>query len=435
MVSYPGANSPDVLSLLASATQFTESENEDIQIYHFSLELIEAAFSQFNFSEIISVVNVGNLKVAELWHGPTGSFKDIALGLVSQLINYFLSTAKEKATVLVSTAGNTGGAVTQCFAGSDHVDVIVMYPKKGVDPVQELQMCTVMADNVTIFASEASSCDGNDLVVKRLFADRELVKQHNLMGLNSINIGRVLVQMVHFFYIYFRVCDDVGDDVVFSVPTGGCGNLAAGVIAKLMGLPVKFIVAVNHNDLIHRIIAMGEMKRPKEIMYSHANAIGTGSPGNMERILALLTEDPVLIARQMSDWESRGSVDLTSFQLMAIQKLMWSSSVFEQEILDVIKEVKTGNSYDICPQTAAAMSAARKFLVSCDSTQTATTSRVVCLSTATLAKCTRVAATAGVDMSCPPAFKALQDLPQKSIFLQQGGDWDKIVRNKIIMPK
>ena len=185
--------------------------------------------------------------------------------------------------------------------------------------------------------------------------------------------------------------------------------------------------------LIHRTIVMGRNEETQGD--PSVNAIGTGSPGNMERILALLTEDPVLIARQMSDWESRGSVDLTAFQLTAIHKLMWSSSVFEQEIFDVIKEVKTGNRYDVCWQTAVAMSAARKFLVSCDSTQAVTTSRIVFLSTATLAKYTRVAATAGVDMSCSPAFKALQDIPQKSILLQQGKDWDQIMCDKIIMAK
>lgn len=398
------------------------------------VELIDAGFSQFTFPEIVSVVNVGDLKVAELWHGPTGSFKDISLGLINQLINYFLSKTKERATVLVSTAGNTGSAVARCFAGSDHVDVIVMYPKQGVDEVQELQMCTVLADNVTIFGSETSSCDDNDVVLKQLFSDHKLVKQHSLIGLNSMNIGRVLIQMIHFFYIYFKVCSEVGDDVVFSVPTGGCGNLAAGVIAKMMGLPVKFIVAVNHNDLIHRIIATGEMKRHERVLYSHANAISTGSLGNMERILALLTKDSELIAQQMSDWESLGSVNLTSFQLMTIQKLMWSFSVSEQEILDVMKEVKTGYSYDICPQTAVAIFAARKFLVDGllnYGTETVTSSRVVCLSTATLVKYTRVAALAGVEVPCLPAFMALQDLPQKTISLQQGEDWGQIVYGKV----
>lgn len=254
---------------------------------------------------------------------------------------------------------------------------------------------------------------------------------------NSLNVSRVLMQIVHFFYAYFCVCTTVGDEVIFSIPTGGCGNLAAGVIARLMGLPVKFIVAVNHNDIIHRAISSGAIQRPKQIIHSHASGIDAGSPSNMERVLALLTDDAVLIAKQMSDWESCGKVDLTSFQLIAIQKLMWSTSVSEQEILDVIKEVKTQHDYDICPQTAVAISAAQKFSMSRQGherlliSQTVTCLPVVCLSTASLAKYTGVGAKAGVAAPCPPAFKALYDLPQKMIQLCAGEDWEKIIRDRI----
>ena len=397
------------------------------------LEFIDSSFVEFDLSEVVCVVDVGELQIAELWHGPTGSFKDIALGLVGKLLNYFLAKRGECATVLVSTAGNTGGAVAHCLAGSTCANVIMLYPKDRVDRVQELQMGTVAAENVTVYATRESSVEDNDAVLKRLFDDRQLVERHNLMGLNSVNIGRILMQVVHFFYCYFKVCKEIGNEVVFSVPTGGCGNLAAGIIARLMGIPIKFIVGVNHNDVIHRMIQTGTIQQPREILPSFASAIETGSPSNMERILALLTNSAELIAEQMSDWKSKSKMELTSFQLAALQKIMWSSSVSEREILCVINEVKTRYDYDVCPQTAVAISAARKFT---DERRKGvldfvTQAPIVCLSTATLGKYTAVAAKAGVVAPCFLAVAALQDHPMKSILLQEGEDWEAVIRCQI----
>ena len=373
-----------------------------------------------------------------MWHGPTGAFKDIALGLVAKMVNYFLGERHEHATVLTVTSGDTGPSAIHGVLGSDNMDIIVMYPKGRISRVQELQMTTVDAENVTVFGGEDAVADDFDILVKRIFSDAEFSHLHNLVVLNSINIGRVIVQAVHHFHAYLRACSSVGDEVLISIPTGACGNVASGVLAQRMGLPVKFIVGVNHNDIVHRCITTGRLQQSDEVIHSYASAMDIQTPYNIERVVSFLSDNVDDVADQFSQFDSTGQMDLTPSQLTTIQKLLWSTSVSQDNILKTMQETMAEYNYHICPHTAVGIHAATIFcqspyaksqLLSPSSSLSST--HIVCYATATLAKFKEVADKAGIPSPSPPSVEALYGLPERACVLKQGEDWEAIIRHRI----
>lgn len=383
---------------------------------------------------------MGDLLVAEMWHGPTGAFKDIALGLVAKLVNYFLGERGEHATVLVVTSGDTGPAAIHGVLGCNNMDIIVMYPKGRVSHAQELQMSTVDAENVTVYQGEDAIADDGDNLVKHIFNDVKFSHHHNLIMMNSINIGRILVQSVHHFYTYLSACSSVGDEVLISIPTGACGNLASGILAQKMGLPVKFIVGVNHNDIVHQCISTGCLDQPAadDVMQSHASAMDAQIPYNMERVVSFITDDMSIVAEQFNKWYSTGKLDLTPSQLTEIQKRAWSTSVGQEDILDTMREAMAKYNYHLCPHTAVGVRAAKKFCQSPDAQHqllslgtSLSSTPIVCYATATLAKFKEVAEQAGITAPCPPLIEALYGLPEKARVLRKGDDWEAIVRQRI----
>ena len=190
-------------------------------------KLINNAFKSFkDENEPISIAKLKNgLNIAELFHGPTLAFKDLALGVVGQLYEYFLEKAEKHMTVLIGTSGDTGSAAINAVRGLKWVDVVVLLPKGRCTKIQELQMTTVLDENVHCFGVDGSS-DDLDVPIKAVFADLEYTKNNNLCSINSINWARILVQISHYFYCYFQLAENVGDLVEIVIPTGACGNIA-----------------------------------------------------------------------------------------------------------------------------------------------------------------------------------------------------------------
>lgn len=402
-----------------------------------SSELIELSFSRFHSSEVIPVQQIGNFMVVEMWHGPTGAFKDIAMVLVANLVNYFLGKRQEHATVLITTSGDTGPSAIHGVLGLDNMDIIVMYPKGSVSRVQELQMTTVDAENVTVFGGEGVDLGDFDALMKQIFGDAEFSCLHNLIGLNSINIGRIIIQAVHHFYAYLKACSSIGDEVIISIPTGACGHLASGVLAQQMGLPVKFIIGVNHNDKIHRCITTGSLQQPEKVIQSYASAMDIQIPYNIERVISFLSRN-VDVADQFTQYDSTGQMDLTPSQLTTIQKLIWSTSVSQADILKTMQETKAEHDYLICPHTAVGIHAATMFCQSPDAigrllspSSSLASTPIVCYATATLAKFKEVADKAGIPSPTLLYVDALYELPEKARLLKQGQDWESIIRSRI----
>uniref|UniRef100_A0A8C0KRE0 Threonine synthase like 2 n=1 Tax=Canis lupus dingo TaxID=286419 RepID=A0A8C0KRE0_CANLU len=193
-------------------------------------DLIDRAFSRFRHREVVHLSRLRNgLNVLELWHGATYAFKDLSLCCTAQFLQYFLEKKEKHITVVVGTSGDTGSAAIESVQGTKNIDIIVLLPKGHCTKIQELQMTTVLRENVHVFGVEGNS-DELDEPIKAVFADVAFVKKHNLMSLNSINWARVLVQMAHHFFAYFRCAPSLDTcplpPVEVVVPTGAAGNLA-----------------------------------------------------------------------------------------------------------------------------------------------------------------------------------------------------------------
>uniref|UniRef100_A0A669EA66 Threonine synthase-like 2 n=1 Tax=Oreochromis niloticus TaxID=8128 RepID=A0A669EA66_ORENI len=190
--------------------------------------LVGEALSGFCVPEVVRIARLkGGLSILELFHGDTLAFKDLAMTCTVRFLNYFLQKREPQ-----GTSGDTGGSAIQSAKGLPGLDVVVVYPRGRITPVQEKHMISCLKDNVHVFAADGSS-DNIDQPLRRLFADQELVKSHGLMSLNSVNWSRVMIQLAHFIYAYLELSgvkqDDVGaalPELEVVVPTGGAGNIA-----------------------------------------------------------------------------------------------------------------------------------------------------------------------------------------------------------------
>ena len=263
--------------------------------------VIEGCYSNFDDpNDIIPLRTVGVVKVAEMWHGPTGAFKDIALSVVRRLVDLFLKKSNQKADIIVATTGDTGSAAIHSVLGSKNINIIVWYPRHDVSPVQELQMTTVDAPNVQVVSADGT-IDNIDSIVKKLFADQEFASKHNLTTLNSINVGRIIAQVVHFTYVYLKVCPGVDREVTFCVPSGGMGNFTGGVIARTMGVPLRLVCAVNENDIADRALRLNDFSLSGRMLHTPASALDTSLPYNLERVFYYLCGQRADIVRDVMD--------------------------------------------------------------------------------------------------------------------------------------
>ncbi len=190
--------------------------------------MITAAFTEhtFDHEEIIPVQKVvGDVHVAEIWHGPTLSFKDLSICCLGQFMEYFTKKKSRHITALVATSGDTGCSSTEILRKCANIDVICMFPTGSCSKVQKLQMTTILDENVHVFSAEGNT-DDFDAVIQSILKQPDLVKKYNLCTINSGNWARIMIQIVHYFYVYFKVCSNLKDEVHFIVPSGGTGNLS-----------------------------------------------------------------------------------------------------------------------------------------------------------------------------------------------------------------
>ncbi|KAG1957689.1 threonine synthase [Pimephales promelas] len=240
-------------------------------------ELIARALSSFSVPDAVRLVHLkDSLSILELFHGETLAFKDLAMTCTAQFLQYFLRRDGQRATILVGTSGDTGGSAIRSVLGLSEVDIVVVFPRGRVTRVQELQMTTSAADNVHVFAADGTS-DDIDVALRKLFADPELVRRHGLMSLNSVNWSRILVQTAHFLFAFLRLSGGDGEDsraeLEVLVPTGGAGNITAGFIMKLMGIPLRLVAMVNSNDIVHRAVQSADFSMADAVQQTLAPAI------------------------------------------------------------------------------------------------------------------------------------------------------------------
>lgn len=228
------------------------------------------------------------LYTLELFHGPTGAFKDFAARFMARLLGFFAKKSQKEITILVATSGDTGSAVAHGFLNVEGIKVIILYPSGKVSQLQEKQL-TGMGGNITALEVRGVFDDCQKLV-KQAFLDKELKEKMILASANSINIARLLPQSFYYLYLGARLKKE-NKPIVVSVPSGNFGNLTAGIIAKRMGAPiVKFVAATNRNNAVPEYLQTGEFKiRPSVATIS--NAMDVGNPSNFLRLLELYDND------------------------------------------------------------------------------------------------------------------------------------------------
>jgi len=233
----------------------------------------------------------------ELFHGPTLAFKDFGARFCSKLMSFLIKG--EKVKVLVATSGDTGSAVANGFYDVEGVEVVILYPSGKVSMLQEKQF-TTLGGNITALEVKGNFDDCQHLV-KEAFGDRELNEKMLLTSANSINIARWIPQCLYYFYAYSRLPPNRGE-VVFSVPSGNFGNLAAGILAERMGLPIScFIAATNVNKVVPEYL-MGSPFLAKPSIQTISNSMDVGNPSNFPRLLALYNNEEETIREKVKGY-------------------------------------------------------------------------------------------------------------------------------------
>ena len=275
--------------------------------------------------------------VLELFHGPSLAFKDFGARFMSRVMNYYLHAGEKELNVLVATSGDTGGAVALGFLGVPDTKVTILYPKGKVSPIQELQL-TTNGQNIHAIEIDGTFDDCQGLV-KQAFNDPELKEKFRLTSANSINISRLIPQTFYYFHAYAQLQRQGKTDVIFSVPSGNFGNIAAGFLAWKMGLPVKqFIAATNINDTVPAFLLSG-VYQAKPSVQTYSNAMDVGDPSNWVRIM-----------------------DIFEGNRADLKKLLTAYTFTDAETLEAIQKVYERHEYIMCPHTAIAWLASKQWL-------------------------------------------------------------------------
>ena len=316
--------------------------------------LIERAYSTFDTPDVVRLVEVGNVHVLELFHGPTLAFKDVALQLLGALFDYILTERGEHLNIVGATSGDTGSAAIAGVHGQQHIDIFVMYPDGRVSDLQELQMTTYADENVHCLAVQGSFDDCQGLL-KDLFNDLEFKQRMHLGAVNSVNWARVMAQIVYYGYASLQF----DTPVRFCIPTGNFGNVFAGYMARRMGFPVeKLVVATNENDILAQFFNTGVYQRG-EVHFTISPAMDIQVASNFERYLYYyFGEDAVKLRAFMEQFAQTGTAQLDN---PPEDDAIVATSVVKADVLGAIGEVFRNGDYVADPHTAVGMVAAARF--------------------------------------------------------------------------
>ena len=250
----------------------------------------------FTFPAPLACVN-DDIYALELFHGPTLAFKDFGGRFMAQALSAV--RGEGKITILTATSGDTGAAVAHAFYGLENINVVILYPKGKISPLQEKLFCT-LGGNIRTVAIE-SDFDACQALVKQAFDDAELRQAIGLNSANSINISRLLAQVCYYFEAVAQLPKEKRSEVVVSVPSGNFGNLTAGLIAKTLGLPIKrFIASTNANDTVPRYLKSGKWE-PNATVATLSNAMDVSRPNNWPRVEELFKRNGWNLADLGSD--------------------------------------------------------------------------------------------------------------------------------------
>ena len=322
------------------------------------LSLLKGAYGNINHEAKCPLVQLGdNLFLCELFHGPTLSFKDFALQLVSRMFDHVLTRLDKRCVIIGATSGDTGSSAIEAFKGLDAVDVFILYPKGKVSEIQRKQMTTPEEGNVQAIEVKGNFDDCQALV-KALFGDASFRQSVNLAAINSINWARIVAQIVYYFYAAIAL-GAPQREVTFVVPTGNFGDIYAGYCAKRLGLPIKqLVIATNQNDILYRALNTGEY-RLNEVIPSISPSMDIQVSSNFERVLFYAgNRSYKAIVQKMEDMQWQGSFELKKEQEY-LEKFFMAGRCSEDETREEIHNTYKGSGQIICPHTAVGVKIAR----------------------------------------------------------------------------
>ena len=321
--------------------------------------MIGEAYGTFRHPAVTPLVQIDeNHFVLELFHGPTLAFKDVAMQLISRLMDHVLTARGERATIVGATSGDTGGAAIEAFKGRDRTDMFIMFPHGRVSSVQQRQMTTVADPNVHAIALEGTFDDAQ-AILKGMFNHFSFRDRVNLSGVNSINWARVVAQVVY----YFTAAVALGSPhrkVSFTVPTGNFGDIFAGFVAARMGLPIeKLVIATNVNDILHRTLATGTYE-VRGVVPSSAPSMDIQVSSNFERLLfEAYGRDAGAVRGLMARLGQARSFTVADEALAEMRKTFTSGRADEETTARTIREVHAASGYLFDPHTAIGFAVAK----------------------------------------------------------------------------
>ena len=316
-------------------------------------KIINEAYSEFD-KEIVSVSNIGDNKLLNLFHGPTLAFKDYAMCLLAKIYEQYLKKVDKKLVVIGATSGDTGSAAIQAFKGIKNISIFILHPHNSTSLFQRKQMTTSGASNVFNIALNGSFDDCQSSV-KKLFNDKVLNEKYSFTAVNSINWFRVLPQSIYYAWSYLNCNVDS-----FVVPSGNFGNIYSAHLLKSMGFPInKLIVATNENNILHRVIKNNDLHL--------LNVVKTNSPSmditissNFERLLAELLgpKSTRELFQNISNNEHDHKLDISVHNELSNKFL--SESATSKEVENKIKETYENHNILLDPHTAVGVVCAEK---------------------------------------------------------------------------
>lgn len=382
--------------------RFVDGEIPDAELKR----IIDEAYATFRHPSVAPLVEIepGHF-VLELFHGPTLAFKDVAMQFLGRVMDHILARRGSRATIVGATSGDTGSAAIEAFRGREATDIFILHPEGRTSEVQRRQMTTVLDANVYNIALRGTFDDCQD-IVKGLFNNRRFREATHLSGVNSINWGRIVAQIVY----YFTAAASLGApqrEVIFTVPTGNFGDIFAGYCAARMGLPIKTLaIATNSNDILARTLETGR--------YEVTGVHPTISPSmdiqvssNFERLLfESVDRDADAVKSMMSGLKQSGGFSIPDKGMAAIRRQFVAGRTDEAATSATIKAFQTRSGYLLDPHSAVGVAVAR--------TLVGGAAPVVTLSTAHPAKFpAAVKAAAGIEPALPAWLSDLYEREER----------------------
>lgn len=338
-------------------TDFTEEELKEC--------IAKAYDDKFDTESIVPLVKVDNTYYLELFHGATIAFKDMALSILPHLLTAAAkkNQAEHEIVILTATSGDTGKAAMAGFADVEGTRIIVFYPKDGVSKVQQLQMTTQKGKNVDVVAIHGNF-DNAQSGVKAMFEDKELAKELNEKGYqfssaNSINIGRLIPQVVYYVYAYAKLLEngeiEEGEKVDIVVPTGNFGNILAAYYAKRMGLPIdKLVCASNENKVLFDFLQTGVYDKNRRFVLTSSPSMDILISSNLERLIYLIAgEDSEKTKALMEALKQNGKYEISDDMREKLSDIIGGYAT-EEQTADEIRRVYEKTGYVMDTHTAVA---------------------------------------------------------------------------------